>query len=99
MRLQEAARTSAFVLKFGAEKPRDPGPWAVSPLKLPSFSENTSQSVLFPVSFIGEDGRNGSALLFPAHSLQEVRLHQNQDTRVPMEWVGFSAQNGPRSDT
>lgn len=26
MRLQKAARTSAFVLKFRAEKPGDPGP-------------------------------------------------------------------------
>lgn len=98
MRLKEAAGTSAFVLKFRAEKLGDPSPWAVSPLKPPSLSENASQSVLFPASFIGEVGRDDSALLFRSsfpHSLPCSQpaggsSTQNQDTRVPMEWVCFS---------
>lgn len=97
MRLKEAARTSAFVLKFRAEKPGDPGPWALSPLKPPSLSENASQSVLFPTSFIGEVGRNDSALLFrsssstpfPAHSLQEVHLHRTRTRGFPWSGLAF----------
>lgn len=107
MRLQETARTSAFVLKFRAEKPGDPGPWAVSPLKLPFLSENTSQSVLFPASFIGEVGRNDSALLLRSSFLHSVPCSQpsgGPSTSEPghegSHGVGWlSCSNGPKSAT
>ena len=103
MRLQEAARTSAFVLKFRAEKPGDPGPWAMSPLKLPSLSENTSQSFLFPASFTGEVDKTGSARSLRSSFLHSVPCSQpsggpstsEPGHRVPMEWVGFPAKMVP----